>query len=178
MSIEENILKDKEFIRIIEDLINNETVIKMKDYRQHFNISCYEHSLNVSYLSYKCCKKLGLDYESTARAAMLHDLYLYNWRKRENGRKGFHAFTHPLTAYNNASKITKLNKKEKDIIINHMWPVTIKLPKYIETYIVTVTDKYSAVIEYKYSKQKLNSSTCKSCDNIIYRWLKSINPLK
>ena len=40
-----------------------------------------------------------LDYVSVARAGMLHDLFLYDWRKRENGRKGLHAFTHPKSAY-------------------------------------------------------------------------------
>ena len=150
----------------------------MKEYKQHFDISCYEHSLNVSYLSYKWCKKFNLDYKSVARAAMLHDLFLYDWRKREDDRKGLHAFTHPKSALNNAKKVTRLNKKEKDIIINHMWPVTIKLPRYMETYIVTIMDKYSAIVEYKYSKQKLNTEPCKSYDNTIYRWLKSLTPLK
>jgi len=32
------------------------------------------------------CKKYNLDYASAARAGMVHDLFLYDWRKRENGR--------------------------------------------------------------------------------------------
>ena len=81
---------------------------------------------------------------------MLHDLFLYNWRKRENGRKGLHAFTHPRTAYENASKLFKLNDKEKDIILKHMWPVTFALPKYKESYILTLVDKYCALNESIY----------------------------
>ena len=178
MSIEEKILKDKEYTQLVKDLLNNDMVIRMKEYKQHFEINCYEHSLNVSYLTYKCCRKFNLDYKSAARAALLHDLFLYDWRKRENGRKGFHAFTHPKTALENASKVTKLSKKEKDIILNHMWPVTIRLPKYLETYIVTFMDKYSATIEYKYSKQKVNTDGCKLYDNTIYKVFKSLNPIK
>ena len=104
----ENLLQEiydnKEFINIIHDLIENNTVQKMKDYKQHYETTCFDHCLIASYYCYKICKKLGIDYISCSRAAMLHDLFLYDWRKRENGRKGLHAFTHPKTAYKNASK--------------------------------------------------------------------------
>ena len=61
-----------------------------------------------------------------------------------------HAFTHPQTALENASKVCDLNKKEKDIILNHMWPVTFyRLPKCREAYIITLVDKYSALLSFK-----------------------------
>ena len=58
-----------------------------------------------------------------------------------------HAFTHPKEALRQALTITELNDKEQDIIKNHMWPVTPKFPRYKETYIITLVDKYSAVAE-------------------------------
>ena len=62
-------LKEKlEFYSIIYDLIHNDTVKEMKNYRQHYDISTFKHCLNVSYLNYKICKKLKLDYISSARA--------------------------------------------------------------------------------------------------------------
>lgn len=143
----EEILKDKEYIEIISELLKNEKVLKMKQYRQHHNISCFDHCLFVSYNTYLICKKYRLDYISAARAGLLHDLFLYDWRKRENGRKGLHAFTHPKEALRQALTITELNDKEQDIIKNHMWPVTPKFPRYKETYIITLVDKYSAVAE-------------------------------
>lgn len=148
----------EEFNLIIQDLVSNETVQKMKNYKQHYNTSCFEHCKNVAYYGYLICKKYHLDYISAARAGMLHDLFLYNWRVRENGRKGFHAFTHPKSAFKNASKLFDLNDRETDIILKHMWPVTIKFPRYIESYIITFVDKYCAIQEsinaYK-SKRKL-----------------------
>ena len=99
------IYMDSEFIEITKELIENETVQEMKKYRQHFETSCYEHCFIASYYCYVICKKLKLDYVSATRAAMLHDLFLYDWRKRQNGRKGLHAFTHGKTAYENASKL-------------------------------------------------------------------------
>ena len=87
---------------------------------------------------------------------ILHDLFLYDWRnsKKELNLKGYHAFIHPKIALENASRLFKLNEKEKDIILKHMWPVTFfSLPKYKESYIITVTDKLSALKSfYEYYK--------------------------
>lgn len=143
----QKIYTDKDFIQIIEDIINNETVKKMRNFKQHYETSCFDHCLISSYYCYILCKKLKLDYVSCSRAAMLHDLFLYDWRKKQNGRKGLHAFTHPKTAYENSVKLFNLNKKEKDIILKHMWPVTISLPKYRESFILTFVDKYCAINE-------------------------------
>lgn len=143
-------LNDKiEFFHIINDILNHEKVQKMKNFRQHCNTSCYEHCLHVAYYSYWITKKLGLDYISTARAAMLHDLFLYDWRKkyRDIELPGLHAFVHPKIALKNALDIFTLNPLEQDIIAKHMWPVTLALPRYPETFIVTLMDKYSALKE-------------------------------
>lgn len=142
----EKINSDKIFNEIIYNIKINSTVLQMKNYRQHYNTSCYEHCLYVSYYTYLICKKFHLDYISATRAAMLHDLFLYDWRKKQN-RKGLHAFTHPKSALNNAIKLFKLNDIEKDVILKHMWPVTFALPKYKESYIITLTDKFSAIVE-------------------------------
>ena len=150
----------KEFLDITGDLIKNPVVLQMKNYRQHYNTSCYEHCIEVAYLSYIFCKKFNLDYISVARAAILHDLFLYDWRHSHKSLNGWHAFIHPKIALKNAKAITSLNKKEEDIILKHMWPVTFALPKYRESYIVTVMDKYSACLEtYLYIQNKLKKKT-------------------
>ena len=148
------IYNDKDYMNIVKDIISNEMVQEMKQYRQHYNVSCFDHCLYVSYNLYSLCKKHNLDYESAARAGLVHDLFLYDWRKRENGRKGHHAFTHPKTAYENAKKIFKLNEIETDIILKHMWPVTLGIPKYKETFLMTYVDKYFAYSERKIDTNK------------------------
>ena len=146
----------KEFHSIISDIIDHPATQQMKKYRQHYECSCFDHCLSVSYYSYIICKKLHLDYTSMARAAMLHDLFLYDWRIKQPNRKGLHAFTHPYTAYRRASTQFNLNKKEKDIIIKHMWPVTIIPPRYPESFIITLVDKYCALSEsYNYYIEKI-----------------------
>ena len=88
-------------------------VQEMKKYKQHYETSTFDHCYMVSYYCYKVCKKLKLDYKSAARAGMLHDFFLYDWRIK-NGRKGLHAFTHGKTACKNASELFELSEKEKD----------------------------------------------------------------
>ena len=149
------IYQDTDFINLISDIVTNDTVVKMKNYRQHYETSCFDHCLMASYFCYKYCKKHGLDYRSCARAAMLHDLFLYDWRKRQNGRKGLHAFTHPKTSYENACKIFILNDLEKDIIIKHMWPLNIfSIPRYKESFVLTFVDKRCAISEAIYQMRK------------------------
>ena len=146
-----------EYFQIISEILKNPDVESMKNYRQHYNTSCFRHCLEVSYLAYIICKKFNLDYISAARAGLLHDLFLYDWRlpHKDLPVKGKHAFAHPKIALMNSSQLFKLNKKEKDIILKHMWPVTLwAIPRYKESFIITIIDKYSAIksfIEY-YSK--------------------------
>lgn len=152
----------KEFNSIIADLAQNRTVQQMQNFIQHCDTTCYDHCLNVAYYSYLICKKFKLDYKSAARGGMLHDLFLYNWR---NSRKnlnldGWHAFIHPKIALENAIKLFELNNIEKDIILKHMWPLTfLKFPKYFESYIITLVDKYCAIKEtIDYMQKKKNWS--------------------
>ena len=148
---------DKEFYEIIKDLINNPTVLEMKNYKQHYDTSCYDHCVEVAYWSYRFCKKHNLDYVAAARAGMLHDLFLYDWRHSRKMLNGWHAFEHPKIALKNALAISHLTTKEQDIILKHMWPVTFfQLPKYKESYVITITDKISALKSFhEYYKSHL-----------------------
>lgn len=138
--------KDNNFENIIAEFVDNDIVLKMKDYRQHFDTNCYDHCYDVAKTMYTVTKKLNLDYRSATRAGMLHDLFLYDWHIKE-GRKNMHAFRHGKIACNNASKYFELNEKEKDMIVTHMWPTTVILPKSKEGMILTVVDKYCTVKE-------------------------------
>ena len=153
-----------EFRAIIKDIVENDTVQQMRNFRQHYDTSCFDHCYKVALISYIRCKKLKLDYISAARAGMLHDLFLYDWRIHEPGRKRFHAFHHPRIALNNSLKIFSLNKKEQDIILKHMWPITVIPPKSMEAFIITFVDKYCALLE-SYVHYKQNRKL-----NLLYRY--------
>lgn len=62
------IKENKEFNNIISELTQSEIVNKMKDFKQHYSTSCFEHCYRVAYYNYLICKKLHLDYISAARA--------------------------------------------------------------------------------------------------------------
>jgi uncharacterized protein len=119
----------------------------LKNYTQHHHSNRLEHSINVSFASYKIAKKLKLDYRSTARGGLLHDLFYYDWRTTKFDL-GTHAYIHPRIALRNAEHITQLNKVEKDIIIKHMFGATIAPPKYLESWIVSIVDDYEAEHEF------------------------------
>lgn len=146
LNYKENTGNFQEYKNCISDLAENETVCSMDNFVQHSNITCLQHCIYVSYISYLMCRHLGLDYRCAARGGFLHDFFLYDWHitKLNNG---LHGFTHPYTALENANKLFNLNDMEKDIIVKHMWPLTIKLPKYRETFIVLLADKYCACME-------------------------------
>lgn len=148
----------QEFKEIIKDITENSSVLSLKEHIQHMKGSRYKHCYEVALYTYVLCKKLGFDYISATRGAMLHDFYFYDWRnKGVEGQKHFHAYRHPRIALNNAIENFELNEVEKDIILKHMWPLTIRFPRYSESYIVTFVDKYCATREFfRFLKYKKN----------------------
>ena len=154
------ISKDDEFLIAIDDLLKNETVCKSKEFIQHGSTTCYQHQLSVSYYTYKICKSLKLNSSEGARGAMLHDMFLYDWHDLKGFKKFLHPSNHPKTALENAEKHFSLTEIEKDIILNHMWPLTFtRLPKHAETYVVTLVDKMCCIMEFFGNFRKNNKTT-------------------
>ena len=87
--------------------------------------------------------------KALVRGALLHDFFLYDWHVPDKSHR-LHAFSHARRAYENDKKEFDLGNIEKDIIIKHMFPVNIALPKYKETVIVCIADKLSATHETIY----------------------------
>lgn len=137
-----------EFEEIAHEILSNEDYDKLSNFLHH-NSSTLKHCKKVAYCSYKISKYMGLDYRSATRGALLHDFYLYDWRGSEGRpyKGGLHGFRHPKVALINAEKHFNLNKIEKDIIIKHMWPLTVIPPIYKESILVMFIDKYISSIE-------------------------------
>lgn len=146
LNLKADFYREQEYKKCISDLIEHDLVWSMKKFIQHSDINCLEHSFYVSYCSYLVCMQLGFDYCSAARGGLLHDFFLYDWHI-EKPYKGMHGFIHPFIAFENANKYFYLNKLEKDIIQKHMWPLSIRLPRYRESFVVAFVDKYCAFME-------------------------------
>lgn len=140
----------EEFEEVILNLKNNELVQELEQYSQHLNTSRLEHSLSVAYITYKTLKRFNLDQErinNATYAALLHDLFLYDWRAKNESSK-MHAFMHPVRALENAKRIISINDVQENIILSHMFPLCKTMPKSLEAWVVQYADKVSATQEY------------------------------
>ena len=147
---------DEGFFDTVGDLYTSDEVQSLKQYEQHLEIDRLQHITSVSFLAYKTCKKLGLDYKSAARAATMHDLFYYDWRDGESGKwHKLHGYKHPKYAALNAKELyPALSRKERDIITHHMWPLTLAMPNSPEGFVVSLSDKFCATMELLYSTNK------------------------
>ena len=163
-----------EYMSYVSDLIDHDVVCQMKEYIQHGNTTTFQHCLNVSYYNFVLCKLLSLDARAAARGGLLHDLFLYDWHSH-TPRKGrlMHPFTHPEDALENAKKHFELTVVEQDIIAKHMFPVATSFPKYRETVIITIVDKYCGIIEVVSGWAYSVKEAFRSASEVLHR--KSVN---
>lgn len=119
-----------------------------KQYIQHGKISCFSHSLAVAYVSVWIAARLHIrvHMKSLVRGALLHDYFLYDWHDPDPSHR-LHGFRHARRAFENASQDFALTPIERDIIVKHMFPLTLRPPRYREAVIVTCADKFCAVCE-------------------------------
>ena len=158
---------DNKFMEIARPIIEHEEYQQMR-YLKHHDESVYEHSLMVAYHAYQIAYKNNLDWVSTIRGALLHDFFLYKFKKCFSLRiitdSIQHAIVHPIIAFDNAKQHFSLNEKEENIIKGHMFP--FGLPKSKEAWIVSYVDKCLAAIEYTQNFKKLTKKTIQAAYNV------------
>lgn len=141
---------DRVFIATAREILADEKVQQMKQYIQHGDITTYDHCIMVCLYAYMYAKKLKLDIDVRAlvKGALLHDFFLYDWHKSAFTSDGLHGFSHPVTAERNARNNFLLSEKERKIIKNHMWPLTLtRIPTSTEGWLVCWADKYCSLKE-------------------------------
>jgi len=146
--------RHKELYRQIKeaggDILESDNFINSRRFIQHGNMTVSGHSLSVARHSLALSKKLRIscNQRELIRGALLHDYFLYDWHQKDNENPHrLHGFYHPGRALTNASKEYNLSAKEEDIIIKHMWPLTVKPPMCREAWIVTAADKWCSFME-------------------------------
>ena len=126
-------------------------IVKSKKYQSldneyHHGLTRYKHIMHVALGTYYISRCLRLDYVSATRGALLHD---YFNEEEYLDKKGLEMpKIHPFLALNNSMKEHKLNVKEKNIIISHMYPIGLIKPECLESWVVTCVDKGVATYEY------------------------------
>ncbi|MEF9938931.1 MAG: HD family phosphohydrolase [Clostridium sp.] len=139
---------EEEYLTCVQDILDDPVFQQMDDYYQHGHTTCKEHCIRVSYMSYKLCKKFGWDYYEASRAALLHDLFLYDWHTHAKATgEHFHGFTHPRVAMNNAIRYFDVTAKERNMILRHMWPLTPVPPSSKEGFALVYADKLCGFLE-------------------------------
>lgn len=135
------------FLSCVGPLLETPEVGSMKQWRHHFSITCYQHSLFVSYMAFRIARRLRWDYRAAARAGLLHDLYLYD-PADGSAHPGSQCLDHPEFALRNAQALCPdLSPKEKNAIVSHMFPLAVHLPKCREALVVNLADKICATME-------------------------------
>lgn len=134
-----------------EDILYSENFQMTKSHMQHGTVSVHRHCIDVARYSLLLDRKLGLhcNIRDLVRGSLLHDYFLYDWHDKEylSQRKRLHGFHHPKTALRNADKEYDLSDRQRDIIIKHMWPLSVIPPRYKEAWVVTAADKYCSLME-------------------------------
>lgn len=134
------------YVSCVRDLLLAPQVQSMRALPHHPGVNCFEHSIFVSYVAFRLARRWGLDGRSCARCGLLHDLYLYRWND-QTAHPGLQCFDHPVFALRNASALTPLTAKERNIILAHMWPLAFHLPRSREAWVVSLADKLCATAE-------------------------------
>ena len=139
------------FAKKLETLEKNPRIQNLKQFPQHKTNTTFQHCHNVAVFSFYLGQRLGwdVDLDSLLLGAMLHDYYLYDARNCELSHYR-HSVQHPKTAAANAGKYFALNRKTKNIIRSHMWPMPFcERPRSREAVLVSIADKYCAYQEMR-----------------------------
>ena len=146
---------------LYQTFLNDEKILRMKDISMHRGSNCYLHSFKVAKKAIKkSLNRKDVNLEVVLLGAILHDYYLYDWRKDRSKLKK-HGKNHPNIAIKNATKDFDISEEVKKVIKSHMWPLNIKeYPKSKEAKIVSFSDKAVTIgesltsIKYKQKKRE------------------------
>ena len=132
----------------MDELLADEKIQRMSQFIQHGETTCLMHCKTVAYYSVAFVNRFNIkvDMKSLIRGALLHDYFLYDWHEQQ--LSNLHGFRHPGIALKNATRDYELTKIEMDIIRKHMFPLTLSLPMYRETWVVCLMDKYCTLREF------------------------------
>ncbi len=152
--------EDKEYLSKVCDILENEEFKKMENIVHHEG-NRLDHSIRVSYHSYKWAKFFKLNATQVARAALLHDFFLEDNQSFTKKEKAITMIKHPKYALENSKKYFDLSPMEEDIILSHMFPVGSHIPKYFESWMVDFIDDIASIYEKTtIVRRQLSTASC------------------
>ena len=148
-------IEEKERLeKLYQSFLNDEKILRMKDISMHRGSNCYIHCFKVAKRAVnKSLNKKDINLEVVLIGAILHDYYLYDWRKDRSKLKK-HAKNHPNIAIENAIRDFNISNDVQKVIKSHMWPINFKaFPNTKEAKIVSLADKAVTIGESLTSKR-------------------------
>ena len=140
---------------LYQSFLHDERILRMKEISMHRGSNCYEHSFKVAKKAIKRAlrhKEGSVNLEVIMLGAILHDYYLYDWRK-DRAKLKKHGQNHPGIAIKNAIRDFNISEEVVNVIKSHMWPINIKtFPNTKEARIVSLADKAVTIGESLSSK--------------------------
>ena len=139
------------------DILKSPGMQIAKENMQHGSVSVFEHSVCVALVCLWLVHWLHLKVNQRAlvRGALLHDYFLYDWHTPDPAHR-LHGFRHAGTALRNADRDFELNDTERDMIKKHMFPLNPAPPRFKETAVLCLADKYCALRETVLQRKKAN----------------------
>ena len=142
-------LRENQFVELIKDYFKADVEKHMDKNLQHDTTATLERCEDAAWISYLVNERLRLNAgeKELVEAAMLHDLYLYDWRDGDDSRKA-NGTGHSDMENDKAVKYFSISEKEQEAIKSRMWPENItEIPKNKEALIMYLADKYCALVE-------------------------------
>ena len=141
-----------EIEKIGATIMRNPLFVQGFSQKHHGFTTVGDHTLNVTIAGSKLAGKMSkvgfkVDRRDVIIGALLHDIGIIGRDKKyknnyETGQR------HGIDSAKEAAEIVPdLTPKQKDIIENHMFPVTPRPPRSVEGVVVTLADKWSSIME-------------------------------
>ena len=131
------------------DILDSKEYTKPDKYIQHGSTTTREHMISTACVSLKIAHGMRwhCDEQSLVRGALLHDYFLYDWHAPKSTRPKMHATRHSSYALEKASENFAINPLEAEIIREHMFPCTLKIPLHKECWALIIADKVCSIKE-------------------------------
>lgn len=142
-----DMINKKIYYDIYGEFYNVNKYRELKSIIHHGN-NRLDHINRVAKLSFLVSKRMGLDYISCTRGAMMHDFFTIDDISKRNKKYNDFLKEHPKIALDNSEKYFEVNEVEKDIILSHMYPIVREKPLYKESKIVCMCDKIISIYEF------------------------------
>lgn len=132
------------------DILVSEPFMRVMGQKHHIFSTVGYHSIHVAYIMLMFSRIIRMDEREIIRASLWHDTGIYDRDSFEHDM----CMEHPNRSLSIAETEDILSDIQRDMIKNHMWPMSRHMPKTKEGFLITIADKWCAITEFFHLKSK------------------------